>query len=35
MVFCNSAPSVYALEQLAALPSVRSAIEVPYPVSGG
>ena len=35
MVFCNSAPSAYALEQLAALPSVRRAIEVPYPVSGG
>ena len=35
MVFCNSAPSVYALEQLAALPSVRRAIEVAYPVSGG
>ena len=26
MVFCNSAPSAYALEQLAALPSVRRAI---------
>ena len=35
MVFCNPAPSVYALEQLAALPSVRRAIEVRNPLSGG
>ena len=27
MVCCNSAPSTYALEQLAAVPSVRCAIE--------
>ena len=34
MVFCNSAPSAYALEQLAALPSVRRAIEALYPIGG-
>jgi hypothetical protein len=34
MVFCNSAPRVDALEQLAALPYVRRAIQVPYPISG-
>lgn len=29
MVFCNAAPATQALEQLAALPPVHSAIEVP------
>jgi alkanesulfonate monooxygenase SsuD/methylene tetrahydromethanopterin reductase-like flavin-dependent oxidoreductase (luciferase family) len=35
IVFCNPAPSAYALEQLAAIPSVRRAIEVRNPVSDG
>ena len=35
MVFCNSAPSVHGLEQLAALPSVRPALGTTLPHGGG